>query len=162
VLGRLVGVRPVVVDEVGCRPAVAGAVVVAAGAAGAAGVVSVGAVVAAGAAGSGAVGVLGVAAVDGSGALAVVSAEGVGVAGAATVSAGADVDVDVTASGDAVTAIAGTMPNALVTRTVPVAAVMRAAVRQLGRCFIGSGSSTCERLSGQPGPAVGYGRLLGA
>jgi hypothetical protein len=160
VLGRLVGVRPVVVDEVGCRPAVAGAVVVAAGAAGAAGVVSVGAVVAAGAAGSGAVGVLGVAAVDGSGALAVVSAEGV--AGAATVSAGADVDVDVTASGDAATAIAGTMPNALVTRTVPVAAVMRAAVRQLGRCFIGSGSSTCERLSGQPGPAVGYGRLLGA
>jgi len=81
-----------------------------------------------------------------------------GVGSAVAVSAGADVDVDDTPDGDAATAIAGTMPKALVTRTVPVAAVMRAAVRQLGRCFIGSDSSTCRRLPEQPRPAVGYGR----
>ncbi|ROP74559.1 hypothetical protein [Curtobacterium sp. PhB115] len=71
----------------------------------------------------------------------------------------ADVETDADDTDDVdVAAIAGMTPNALVTRTVPVAAVMRAAVRQLGRCFIGLGSSTLSRLSGQPEPTVGYGQ----
>jgi hypothetical protein len=109
-----------------------------------------------GAAGAGAAG-------DGAGAAA--AGDGAGAAGAATSAAAAvllddasaaatEVDVD----GAAVVAIAGTMPNALDTRTVPVAAVMSAAVRQLGRCFIGSDSSACGPVvttGDQPSGAAG-------
>ncbi|WP_439693843.1 hypothetical protein ACRQ4B_06335 [Curtobacterium sp. SP.BCo] len=59
------------------------------------------------------------------------------------VDVGLDVVVDVVDGAVVVTAVAGRMPNAVVTRTVPVATVMSAAVRQLGRCCIGWDSSTC-------------------